>query len=330
MTDRLITSPSHRRHRQRRVRHPHHPLRDRPAGPPGRRLRRRLPRRRDHAAVGHHGRQAPQGPVRLLPADGRRRGADVRRRPHPRLVLPPRGPPERGRDPHLPADRPPAAPDASPRACATRSRSSSRSWRSTPTHLYDVLAINAASLSTQLVRPAVLRPDRRRPRRPHRRPVGRLPDPRASSSDAVFDMVVAGRVTETGDVAIMMVEAEATEQTIDAGRRRRARRRPRRSSPAASRPPSRSSAAVRGAGRAGRGGRQAGRASSRSSSTTRTTCFAAVEAAVGDELAAGADDRRQAGARGRARRASRPPALETARRRSSRAARRRSAPRSAR
>ncbi|MCW2781057.1 MAG: Polyribonucleotide nucleotidyltransferase, partial [Marmoricola sp.] len=30
---------------------------------------------------------------------------------------------------------------------------------------------------------------------------------------AVFDMVVAGRVTESGDVAIMMVEAEATEQT---------------------------------------------------------------------------------------------------------------------
>ena len=31
-------------------------------------------------------------------------------RPHPRLVLPPRGPPVRGRDPHLPADRPAAAP----------------------------------------------------------------------------------------------------------------------------------------------------------------------------------------------------------------------------
>ena len=28
-------------------------------------------------------------------------------------------------------------------------------------------------------------------------------------------MVVAGRVTETGDVAIMMVEAEATEETIE-------------------------------------------------------------------------------------------------------------------
>ena len=30
--------------------------------------------------------------------------------PHPRLVLPPRGPPQRGRHPHLPADRPAAAP----------------------------------------------------------------------------------------------------------------------------------------------------------------------------------------------------------------------------
>ena len=67
--------------------------------------------RRHHAAVGHHGRPPAQGAVRLLPADGRRRGADVRRRAHPRLVLPPRGPPVRGRDPHLPPDRPPAAPD---------------------------------------------------------------------------------------------------------------------------------------------------------------------------------------------------------------------------
>ena len=33
--------------------------------------------------------------------------------------------------------------------------------------------------------------------------------------DAVFDMVVAGRVDRDGDVAIMMVEAESTEQTWD-------------------------------------------------------------------------------------------------------------------
>jgi hypothetical protein len=34
-------------------------------------------------------RQAPEGPLRLLPAHHRRGGADVRRGPHPRLVLPP-------------------------------------------------------------------------------------------------------------------------------------------------------------------------------------------------------------------------------------------------
>ena len=32
--------------------------------------------------------KTPQGPLRLLPADDRRRGADVCRRAHPRLVLP--------------------------------------------------------------------------------------------------------------------------------------------------------------------------------------------------------------------------------------------------
>lgn len=78
---------------------------------------------------------------------------------------------------------------------------------------YDVLAINAASMSTQLSG------------LPFSGPVGGV---RVALIDgqwvafptheqlesAVFDMVVAGRVTETGDVAIMMVEAEATEETI--------------------------------------------------------------------------------------------------------------------
>src|SRR5215217_5614800 len=79
---------------------------------------------------------------------------------------------------------------------------------------YDVLAINAASMSTQLSG------------LPFSGPVGGVRvalidgqwvafPTHSQLEDAVFDMVVAGRVTETGDVAIMMVEAEATEQTWD-------------------------------------------------------------------------------------------------------------------
>ncbi len=77
---------------------------------------------------------------------------------------------------------------------------------------YDVLAINAASLSTQISG------------LPFSGPVGAVRvaliegqwvafPTHSQLEDAVFDMVVAGRVTDTGDVAIMMVEAEATEQT---------------------------------------------------------------------------------------------------------------------
>ncbi|GAB2985653.1 polyribonucleotide nucleotidyltransferase [Nocardioides montaniterrae] len=79
---------------------------------------------------------------------------------------------------------------------------------------YDVLAINAASLSTQLSG------------LPFSGPVGAtrvaliegqwVAFPTHSQLEtAVFDMVVAGRVTETGDVAIMMVEAEAPEATLE-------------------------------------------------------------------------------------------------------------------
>ena len=81
-----------------------------------------------------------------------------------------------------------------------------------PDQPYDVLAINAASMSTQLSG------------LPFSGPVGGVRVALIEGSwvafpshsqleNAVFDMVVAGRVTETGDVAIMMVEAEATEQT---------------------------------------------------------------------------------------------------------------------
>ncbi|MBF6132583.1 polyribonucleotide nucleotidyltransferase [Nocardia otitidiscaviarum] len=82
-----------------------------------------------------------------------------------------------------------------------------------PKDLYDVVAINAASASTQL---AGL---------PFSGPVGgvrvALIDGQwvafptvEQLEDAVFDMVVAGRVVD-GDVAIMMVEAEATEKVIE-------------------------------------------------------------------------------------------------------------------
>ena len=82
-----------------------------------------------------------------------------------------------------------------------------------PDHLYDVVAINAASLSTQLaglpfsgpiggVRVALIR--------------GQWVAFPAHSQleEATFDMVVAGRVVEGGDVAIMMVEAESTPRTL--------------------------------------------------------------------------------------------------------------------
>jgi polyribonucleotide nucleotidyltransferase len=82
-----------------------------------------------------------------------------------------------------------------------------------PDDLYDVLAINAASASTQI---AGL---------PFSGPIGAVrvalidgqwvAFPRHSDLErAVFDMVVAGRVV-SDDVAIMMVEAEATTETVD-------------------------------------------------------------------------------------------------------------------
>jgi polyribonucleotide nucleotidyltransferase len=82
-----------------------------------------------------------------------------------------------------------------------------------PEHMYDVVAINAASMSTQL---AGL---------PFSGPVGGVrvalidgqwvafPD-HNQVKEAVFDMVVAGRIAGD-DVAIMMVEAEATDNTIE-------------------------------------------------------------------------------------------------------------------
>ena len=82
-----------------------------------------------------------------------------------------------------------------------------------PDHLYDVVAINAASMSTQL---AGL---------PFSGPIGGVRvalikdqwvafPTYGQLSHATFDMVVAGRVLEDGDVAIMMVEAESTPETL--------------------------------------------------------------------------------------------------------------------
>ncbi|WP_214412999.1 polyribonucleotide nucleotidyltransferase [Sphaerisporangium fuscum] len=82
-----------------------------------------------------------------------------------------------------------------------------------PDHLYDVVAINAASLSTQL---AGL---------PFSGPIGGVRvaliqgqwvafPTHSELENATFDMVVAGRVLEDGDVAIMMVEAESTRDTL--------------------------------------------------------------------------------------------------------------------
>ncbi|GLZ75612.1 polyribonucleotide nucleotidyltransferase [Actinorhabdospora filicis] len=82
-----------------------------------------------------------------------------------------------------------------------------------PAHPYDVVAINAASASTKLSG------------LPFSGPIGAT---RVANIDgtwvafpthaelerATFDMVVAGRVTDAGEVAIMMVEAEATDKTI--------------------------------------------------------------------------------------------------------------------
>ncbi|MFD1721495.1 polyribonucleotide nucleotidyltransferase [Amnibacterium endophyticum] len=83
-----------------------------------------------------------------------------------------------------------------------------------PGEFYDALAINAASASSQLSGV------------PFSGPIGgvrlALIDGQwvafptfEQLQDAVFDLTVAGRVTESGDVAIMMVEAEATETAFE-------------------------------------------------------------------------------------------------------------------
>ncbi|HEY3630762.1 MAG TPA: polyribonucleotide nucleotidyltransferase [Jatrophihabitantaceae bacterium] len=83
-----------------------------------------------------------------------------------------------------------------------------------PDHAYDVVAINAASASTQISG------------LPFSGPIGgtrvaliegqwvAFPN-HSQIEQATFDMVVAGRVLDSGEVAIMMVEAEATEHSVE-------------------------------------------------------------------------------------------------------------------
>ncbi|MFW0790313.1 polyribonucleotide nucleotidyltransferase [Gordonia sp. CPCC 205333] len=88
-----------------------------------------------------------------------------------------------------------------------------------PNDLYDVVAINAASASTQIaglpfsgpvggVRVALIPTEENK--------AGQwVAFPTVEQLEgAVFDMVVAGRIVDGGDVAIMMVEAEATENVL--------------------------------------------------------------------------------------------------------------------
>src|SRR5262249_58617964 len=83
-----------------------------------------------------------------------------------------------------------------------------------PERAYDVAAINAASASTQLAGlPFSGRIGGTRVALIEGQWVA-FPD-YSQLENATFDMVVAGRLLDSGDVAIMMVEAEATEQTID-------------------------------------------------------------------------------------------------------------------
>ena len=194
---------------------------------------------------------------------------------------------------------------------------------------YDVVAINAASLSTQLVRPALLRPDRRRPGRAHRRPVGRLPDVRPARATPSSTWSSPAASSTPSDVAIMMVEAEATDGAWNliqggahgahrGGRRPGARGRQAVPQPALRRGPA---AGRRRRRQADRGlpalpGLPAGRVRRRQG------------AAEGD-LVRRMHDRRQAGARVPPRRDQGPPSRPPWPA-SSRAARRRSPPRSAR
>ena len=192
----------------------------------------------------------------------------------PRLVLPPRGPPEHRRDPHLPPDRPAAAavvrqgpaqrgPGRHHRAGAQPGRPLRRRSRSTPRRCPPsssglpfsgpIGGVRVALIDGQWVGvPEPLRARARRLRHGRRRPVVVGPTARGRRDHDGRGRGHRGRLEPDQD-------------------RGRARRPPRRSSPRASRPPSRSSPSCAPRSRSWPQGRQADRRSSRCSSTTRTT-----------------------------------------------------------
>ena len=168
-----------------------------------------LPRRRDDAAVATAAGKHPKDQFDFFPltidveermyAAGQIPGSFFRREGRPA-----------GRHPHLPSDRPPAAPDVQ-EGPAQRGPGRHHRLALDPDTLRRARDQRRVALHPAR-RPAVLRPGRRRPRRPHRGPVGRVPAARPAR----------GRRLRHGrrrpghrdrDVAIMMVEAEATEQT---------------------------------------------------------------------------------------------------------------------
>ena len=100
---------------------------------------------------------------------------------------------------------------------------------------HDVLSINAASAALMISGIPFDGPDRRRAHRLHRPTAsGSRTRPTQEGDAGTFELVVAGRELDDGDVAIMMVEAGGTEKSFDyyadgapQGRRGGPRRRPR-------------------------------------------------------------------------------------------------------
>ncbi len=142
---------------------------------------------------------------RFLPADGRLRGAALRRRQDPRRLVPPRGPPQHRRHPHGAPHRPtpaPALPEGHAQRRADRRHDALRRPGERPRHPLDHRRLRGAH-------------DLRHPL-----PAARSPAPASatstasswstrpspSSTTASLDIVVAG----TKD-AIVMVEAGASE-----------------------------------------------------------------------------------------------------------------------